>query len=278
MVKRALVIGVNRYRSVTPLRGCVSDAYEIGIALRVRGFSVRMLADERADLPAILERLEWLAETPADGAAVLHYSAHGTQFRDPDGDEIDSRDEVVCPFDSDPRSYWDRGMLSDDVLAKKLPQCPTVVIADTCHSGTQSRDIYAGNPHDIRNRSIAPPIDVSFRAAEGTESGRNVMARMRATPLYYFGASQDDQTAADFFEPDCVSCKRKPEKLVAHGVTLGYHGALSRSWLLAEDGQREYGAYQENIARWFHDRPHFSQRPSFELLGGARLEDPLPGF
>jgi hypothetical protein len=66
---------------------------------------------------------------------VFHYSGHGSQKPDQNGDEADGLDETICPLD-----YETKGMITDDRLAeivKSLPADRTLfAVLDCCHSGS----------------------------------------------------------------------------------------------------------------------------------------------
>lgn len=81
--------------------------------------------------------LYWLVQgcQPGD-SLVFHYSGHGSQQRDYNGDEIDGYDETLCPLD-----YETQGMIVDDeinaTIVKPLPAGVKLhAIIDACHSGT----------------------------------------------------------------------------------------------------------------------------------------------
>lgn len=80
----------------------------------------------RLSLKAIKDKLDLV---------VIHYSGHGSQVRDTNGDEEDGMDEVICPSD-----YPSHGMLKDDIICYLLAGFPAytkvLTIFDSCHSGT----------------------------------------------------------------------------------------------------------------------------------------------
>lgn len=85
----------------------------------------------------ILDAMRWLVKDahPHD-ALFFHYSGHGGQVPDKDGDEVDGLDEVIYPVD-----YKKAGIILDDVMhrimVKPLPEgCRLTAIFDSCHSGT----------------------------------------------------------------------------------------------------------------------------------------------
>ena len=117
--KFAVLIGINKYDPSlnADLNGCVNDVenmYEV--LTKTYAFphdNIRVLTDYRATGEAMFERMEWLLshEVPGD-ELVLHYSGHGSQIRDREGDELkDYMDEILCPTDLD----WDRPFIDDDI-------------------------------------------------------------------------------------------------------------------------------------------------------------------
>ncbi len=165
-MKKAVLVGINKYElEGNNLSGCVNDVTNVrDILINYYGFDVpniRVLADERATKCNIIERLGWLVNDAKPGdILVFHFSGHGSQVRDREGDELsDSLDEILCPCDMD----WEDNYITDDELAlifKQLPAGVTLdVILDSCHSGTSTR-----NPYKIR--FMQPPVDILCRNEE----------------------------------------------------------------------------------------------------------------
>ena len=81
--------------------------------------------------------MRWLVEGCTSGdSLVFHFSGHGMQKLDNNGDEVDGYDEAICPLD-----FEDRGVILDDEINETIirPLGPGVklhAIVDTCHSGT----------------------------------------------------------------------------------------------------------------------------------------------
>jgi hypothetical protein len=63
----------------------------------------------------------------------VHYSGHGTQIRDTNGDEVDGFDECIVPCD-----YNTAGVITDDELYNifKNAKCRMMICFDSCHSGS----------------------------------------------------------------------------------------------------------------------------------------------
>ena len=146
---RALLIGIDRYRYVSPLIGTVNDARAMKDYVSSHlGFSdrdVRLLLDGEATRDNILRAIaEWLIEGTRQGDDVfLYYSGHGFQQRDDNGDETDGLDETLVPVDvTVDGNGVPRGMITDDEMAALLAQLPgrrVQVVIDACHSGTSDR-------------------------------------------------------------------------------------------------------------------------------------------
>ncbi|CAG8600243.1 3288_t:CDS:2 [Paraglomus occultum] len=102
-----------------------------------------ILTDEQRDpklIPTrsnIIAAMRWLVNNAApNDSFFLHFSGHGGQKRDNDGDEEDGYDETIMPLD-----FQTAGEIVDDemhaILVRPLPAgCRLTVIFDSCHSGT----------------------------------------------------------------------------------------------------------------------------------------------
>jgi hypothetical protein len=168
--RKAVVIGINNYDLRAPkLNGSVNDALQMADMLRrYYGFenaNIRVVTDERATQQAILARLEWLvADARGGDELVFHFSGHGSQVADRDGDELDQLDEIICPYDMD----WDHP-LTDDVFQRYFgrlaPDVSLTVVLDCCHSGTGLRDVRLNTV----DRFLLPPPDIRSRVAEALD-------------------------------------------------------------------------------------------------------------
>lgn len=175
MKRRAFLVGLNRYPDPrNNLKGCVNDVLLMAKTLREQyGFTgpsdIRLLTDERATTDNIRKGLEWLAgEASADDSLVFHYSGHGTQVRDIDGDELsDNLDEIICPYDLD----WDHPFTDDDLadICGGVPKGTLLtVILDCCHSGTGLRNVLRPDL-PIRYKFLPAPVEVRHRSEPGIE-------------------------------------------------------------------------------------------------------------
>lgn len=143
-VKRALLIGINDYRAVPGLQGSVNDVQTMREVLVKRwGFpeaNIKVLTDAAATRAGILAALEDLVRTTGPNDTVyFHYSGHGSQVEDQNGDEADGLDETIVPVDG--RSPGIADILDDqlDAIFARLKTHNAVIVLDSCHSGTATR-------------------------------------------------------------------------------------------------------------------------------------------
>jgi caspase domain-containing protein/uncharacterized protein DUF4384 len=168
-VKRALLIGINNYAAVPRLRGSVNDVETMRQVLLSRwGFperNITMLTDERATRAAIIKALNQLVkESGPSDIVYFHFSGHGSQVEDLNGDEDDGLDETIIPQDG--RSGDVRDIVDDelDEIFARMRARSVVIVLDSCHSGTATRSA------DFRTRSV--PQDMRIGLYEAYEKSK----------------------------------------------------------------------------------------------------------
>jgi hypothetical protein len=145
--KKALCIGINYFGQNGELRGCINDARNIQRFLCThfgyKNEDIVMLTDDNKNprqIPTrenIINAMQWLVRgAHPNDSLFFHYSGHGGQTKDTDGDEGDGYDEVIYPVD-----YARNGHIVDDmmhdIMVKPLPAgCRLTAIFDSCHSGS----------------------------------------------------------------------------------------------------------------------------------------------
>lgn len=142
--RRALLIGIDEYRSpsVPDLLGASNDVALMRRVLRTRhGFGdIRTLTNADATRDGILDAMRRLvADCGPDDVAYVHYSGHGAQVADLNGDEDDALDETLVPHDA--RTDGVADIVDDelDALFASFRTPHVVVVFDSCHSGTALR-------------------------------------------------------------------------------------------------------------------------------------------
>ncbi|KAF9969353.1 Ca(2+)-dependent cysteine protease [Actinomortierella ambigua] len=145
--KRGLFIGINYFRQRNELRGCINDVRNIKAFLfRQYGFreedSVTLTDDQRdpTRIPTkanIISAMQWLVrDARPNDSFFFHFSGHGGQTKDVDGDEDDGFDETIYPVD-----HERAGTITDDVMHAIMvrplpPGCRLTAVMDCCHSGS----------------------------------------------------------------------------------------------------------------------------------------------
>jgi hypothetical protein len=139
-MKRSLHIGINDYPGTgNDLSGCVNDANDWREALEPRGFEATSYLDKEATKSNMFEAISKIvADTGRDDIAVITYSGHGTWVPDEDDDEVDGRDEALCPYDINEGQVLVDDELYD-VFGGRKWGARIIFISDSCHSGTVAK-------------------------------------------------------------------------------------------------------------------------------------------
>ena len=184
MSKRALLIGINRYRIPgADLRGCVNDVTNLTAALvEVLGFAksdISTLLDAQATKRAIGAGIQRLVRTSKPGdVGWLHFSGHGSNFPDKEGDEADYREEALCPTDLDWRDPLTVTSLGHalDAVARRVE---LVVTLDCCFSGSNTRALQAPDAPVIARYLPSPWDLVAAESGRALRGERNSLGTSR---------------------------------------------------------------------------------------------------
>ena len=160
--KWALLIGINEYPKFAPrgqLTGCVNDVQAMRQVLTGPfGFPedhITVLTDGQATQDAIRGAMKALVQRVGNGdIVVFHYSGHGSQMTDLEGDEPDGLDETIVPYDSGRAPHPNRDIKDDEIYLwlKELTgkTSNVTLVFDCCHSGTITREILDPFGSEIR--------------------------------------------------------------------------------------------------------------------------------
>jgi len=145
MRRKSLLIGINYTGSKHALRGCQADVDNMARFLVSRGYpsnpnSMVVLTDARTGpfYPSghnMLAAIDWLVSEP-NTINFLHYSGHGGQVRDPDGDRASGYDDTIVPVDFEKNGQLDSDTLHKHLVSKLHPSSTLFVVFDCCHSGS----------------------------------------------------------------------------------------------------------------------------------------------
>jgi len=161
--RKALLIGINYTGSQHALQGCHQDVRNMVQFLIARGFSTNerdmvVLADDRGGpfYPTghnILAAMQWLVSEP-NCSLFLHYSGHGGQVQDQDGDRPSGFDDTIIPVDFETNGQIDSGTLHRRLVSELAPGCQLHIIFDCCHSGSAVELPYVYRTDDEGNVSL----------------------------------------------------------------------------------------------------------------------------
>jgi hypothetical protein len=265
MAKKAVLIGINRYRIPgADLRGCVNDVKNIQAVLtQDYGFAdkdVTVLTDLAATTKAMRRVIGALVKDARKGdVLLLHYSGHGSNVPDGNGDEADRRDEILCPTDLD----WKKPF-SDDWLRQTLDRLRAgvslTVIMDCCHSGSNTRVLLPPDAPVIE-RYLPSPWDL-VAAESGRKLRGKVQGSLRVSPP---AKRKQDIVDVDIAELLLTGCRDTQTSADAY-MGGAYNGALTYclvETLKEAGGQISYRQLHERTVQRLKQE-NFSQVPQLE--------------
>lgn len=120
--RKALLIGINYFGQRGQLRGCINDVKNMSAYLNgnfgYKREDMVILTDDQQNPMSqptkqnILRAMHWLVkDAHPNDSLFFHYSGHGGQTPDLDGDEDDGYDEVIYPVD-----FRQAGHIVDDEM------------------------------------------------------------------------------------------------------------------------------------------------------------------
>ncbi|MEW5826497.1 MAG: PKD domain-containing protein [Candidatus Bipolaricaulota bacterium] len=257
----AVVIGISDYANVRDLAYASEDAVAFATWLvaeaGVPRANVRLLLDGRevpeslrgvetrsATLVQVREALGWLRRVArSDDLVLIHFSGHGFQGPDDDGDEADGVDEFFILHDTTDQAKEDTA-LRDDEFGRFLDRVASqhvVVFFDGCYSGGLSRSLPG---------SARPVGGVADVFADFSLEGRLV-----------FSASRENQDA--FESPELES------GIFSHYVLEGLRGAADATQDDRVTAWELYDYVRISVAARVRDERGADQEP--QLLGEGEV-------
>ena len=219
--KIALLVGISSYEDARSWKSLSSlnDIKYLKAALLQQGFSsenIYTVQEEAATHKGILKALDDLSEKTQKGDIVyFHFSGHGQQIEDDNGDEADGYDEALVPYDAkgkyDPVNYTGKNHLRDDELGIKLqkirekigPSGGLLVMLDACHSGTATRgnefSICRGTPKPFQSPDYSPKNTLNLLERA---SGQDGFMQDQASNMIVISAASPNQVNYETKDPD----------------------------------------------------------------------------
>ncbi|KAI1180980.1 caspase domain-containing protein [Nemania sp. FL0916] len=232
--RKALLVGINYFSQRGQLRGCINDVRNMSSYLTEHfGYKredMVILTDDQQNPMSqptkqnLLRAMHWLVkDARPNDSLFFHYSGHGGQTKDLDGDEDDGYDEVIYPVD-----FRQVGHITDDEMHRIMVRplqagVRLTAIFDSCHSGTALDLPYIYSTQGILKEpnlakeagqgllgvissysqgdlgGVANNIMGFFKKASGGEDAHNraLATKTSAADVIMLSGSKDDQTSAD---------------------------------------------------------------------------------
>lgn len=276
--KYAVIVAVSNYAPATGwnMLNSENDIPLIREALKRQGFkeaNIRIIRDKEATKQGILLAMQqqFITKAKAGDICVFHFSGHGQQVIDNNGDEADGYDEALVTYDS-PMEY-EGGVekhLRDDEFGFKLEEVRKhlgsngnlLVVIDACHSGTSTRSglgTYRGTTTKYAPKGYKPVTNTKI-INEGLFSLGETKPGL--APMSAFFASAASELNQECGEEHCGS------------LSLAFSKALAKA-----DTKTSYRGLFDNI-RLEMSKMVPGQTPNAEgdldkeIFGGAALGKP----
>lgn len=212
---RALLVAIDKYPTNSGWNEihATNDVAIVLPMLERQGFrrqNIICLLGEKATKAVIVQALERLRRSSQQGDCIyIHFSCHGQQMADDNGDEPDGYDEAIVPYDA-PRRYEsgvyegknhlrddEFGRLTDNIRAKIGHAGRMTVVIDACHSGTANRD--TDDDTYVRGTTyiFAPETYIPRKGLDKNEINRDVAY----APLTVLSACEPDQINYEYRNP-----------------------------------------------------------------------------
>ncbi|KKA26095.1 hypothetical protein TD95_003543 [Thielaviopsis punctulata] len=181
--RKALLIGINYIGTQAALRGCINDVNNVSRFLMERYHYRRedmvILTDNQTNPMGqptkanILRAMSWLvAGAKPNDSLFFHYSGHGGQTKDLDGDEDDGYDEVIYPVDFKIAGHIVDDQMHDIMVRPLQPGVRLTAIFDSCHSGS-ALDL----PYIYSTKGMLKEPNLAKEAGQGLMSAVTAYAR-----------------------------------------------------------------------------------------------------
>ena len=216
--KIALIVAISNYPAASGW-GELSSSNDVKLikdALVRQGFKeqdIAVVTEKQATFIGMSNAFDkYLTQRAKPGdIAVFHYSGHGQQIEDDNGDEADGLDEALVPYDA-PLKYRPgvNNHFRDDLLGQKLAQLrqklgPTgnaLVIIDACHSGTITRGV--GRKRGTTEIYASPTFKVKKQGPQTfKDDAYNIINKTKdVAPMACFFASSPEECNQEAVLPD----------------------------------------------------------------------------
>lgn len=214
----ALIVAIDKYPETSGWNRihATNDIEIIFPLLKGNGFSennITLLTNELATKKSIVESLDNICTKVKTGDYVyLHFSCHGQQMIDDNGDEPDGLDEALIPYDAQ-RRYSKKiyegenhlrddelGILADRIRKKVGADGYITIVIDACHSGTANRE---DDEHYYKRGTTYVFAPEGYNFPKIRQENKKILKlknSKRLAPFSVFSACQPDQINYEYFD------------------------------------------------------------------------------
>ena len=213
---RALIVTISQYPNYSgwePLHA-YNDKKILQSYLIQNRFSMQnilFLSESAATKQCIVDALQKLyTQTTAGDYLYIHFSCHGQQMMDDNGDEEDGLDEALIPYDATfwyiPGRYEGQNHLRDDELGLWIDKLRRkagsngymTVVLDACHSGTGNRK--NEQQEYVRGTgAIFAPDDYVPQKGKNLELSLHLKPKTGCSPATVFSACMSEENNYEYF-------------------------------------------------------------------------------
>lgn len=208
----------------------------------------------------MLAAMHWLVSEP-NTSCFLHYSGHGSQVKDPDGDRDSGYDSTIVPVDFEQNGQLDSDKLHRTLISALPPSSTLFIIFDCCHSGSAVelpfvfRSDGEGNVSLIDN--VKTGVQLFNQATSLIHGGFSASKLSQAKDLFagaqtlfkqfqHAGEEQEEGVGEEHFQEDWVSehkfatmfsgCR---DDQTSADANIGGKGVGAMSWAFLEVMKRD---------------------------------------
>ncbi|MCJ1287219.1 Ca(2+)-dependent cysteine protease [Xylographa opegraphella] len=266
--RKALLVGINYFGQRGQLRGCINDVKNMSTYLNnhfnYKREDMVILTDDQQNPMSqptkqnILRAMHWLVkDAKPNDSLFFHYSGHGGQTPDLDGDEDDGYDEVIYPVD-----FRVNGHIVDDemhlIMVKSLPPgVRLTAIFDSCHSGS-ALDL----PYIYSTQGVLKEPNLAKEAGQGllgivSAYARGDMGGIASTAMGFFKKATTGDTAYEkalqtkTSPADVIMWSGSKDEQTSQDAQIGGEATGAMSWAfitaLKKNPQQSYVQLLNNI-------------------------------
>ncbi|GAB3929603.1 DUF7379 domain-containing protein [Larkinella terrae] len=219
----ALLVGINDYAK-KPLKGCLNDLAAVETFLRwfqpdANKLRIRKLVNEQATRAEVIDGFAHFDQASGTDICLFYFFGHGSFATAPAGFYSPTNrfhQSLVC-WDS--RNPGGRDLMDKELayliwkysVARQKTALRIVVITDSCHSGTVTRNATENRTEELRERSLDPfpgtltaedyygfseEVNGQRGYVTSSESGKELIT-VQTAPHIHLAAARDNQTAKE---------------------------------------------------------------------------------